>query len=507
MSNETKKTTHPGAEATYDHVLKYMGIFGGVEGLKRCIQFVKTKFAAIYLGTEGNGIADKYSNVAEIINSTTNCGLGFSSVRSVGESYERDSDEELRRHIRTVRTLCLWSAIFAGVICLCGAPLISKWVFGSGDHTLGIMLLSLLVVSMPIESGECAVLKGMRQLKRVAAIETLSTFSTLLTAVPLYWWLGVKGVIYAMVLSQLVITAIHLSFSVTLVPYRVNLFSLKVIRQGVSLIRVGLPFAVAALAQAFMVGAVIHYIGDDHQVGIYGKGILLLSLYASLAFTAMDVDFFPRLSAVNRDKERINHLVNQQIDSCSMLLSPLLLLLIVLLPIIVPLIFTHEFLPVVPMCTCAVFHIFFKGLNHPVEYIPLARGHSLVYLIVEVLFYALNYVLIRFLYDEHGLTGIGVAMSISLFVEMIFVYLLYHKLYSFVPKTKTLGYIAMQIVFLGVATLVAMLCEEWVRYAVIIPLTLLSGFVSVRLLGDKFTFYRRLKHRLTHSSGNCDCCK
>lgn len=495
------------AEATYTHVLKYMGVFGGVEGLKNCIKFVKTKLATMYLGTVGNGIADKYANIAEVIYSATNLGMGFSSVRGISEVYDTEVDDTLRQQVCTVRTICLWTAIVGGLICGCGAPYISKLVFGDSNHTLNVLFLSLLVISLPIEAGECAVLKGMRRLKRVAAVETISAIATLFTTIPLYIFLGIQGVLYALVLTQLTVMTVHLLFSTNLVAYRVKLFSREVLLRGSALVRVGLPYAIAAVAQTSIAGAIIHYIGDDSAVGMYGKGILLLTLYSSLAFTAMDVDFFPRLSAVNQYKEEVNKLVNQQLEVCSMLLAPMLLALLVVLPYLVPLLFTSEFIGIVPMCTLAVLYIYFRGMVYPVEYIPLAKGKTIVYLIVEVGFYALSYVLFRIFYHNMQLEGIGISMSLTLLVEMMCVYVLYHHLFGFVPERKIMLRFLMQLTFLGLAVCICRFASQLIVFATVVPLTVLSGYITFRSLGSKVAILNRIKHKMTHSNGDCDCCK
>ena len=46
--------------------------------------------------------------------------------------------------------------------------------------------------------------------------------------------------------------------------------------------------------------------GSEADVGMYSAGYLLTVTYASIIFTAMETDFFPRLSAVNNDIQQAN---------------------------------------------------------------------------------------------------------------------------------------------------------------------------------------------------------
>jgi POT family proton-dependent oligopeptide transporter len=78
----------------------------------------------------------------------------------------------------------------------------------------------------------------------------------------------------------------------------------------------------------------------------------------------METDFFPRLSAVNRDEAATNLTVNRQMEVSLLILSPMLTALIILLPILIPLLFTQAFLPIVSMSQMAVLAMFFvKALN------------------------------------------------------------------------------------------------------------------------------------------------
>ncbi|MCF0195973.1 MAG: oligosaccharide flippase family protein, partial [Bacteroidaceae bacterium] len=421
-------------DSSYDHVLKYTGVFGGVQGLKTLAGLLKNKLMSSILHSTGMGLSDIYSNIVENVNAGTNFGLSFSAVRSVSEMFETGDETALCEHICVIRTWSVWTALLAAIICILGAPLLSYTFFDNyTEHAPAIVFLSLSLIAMPIEAGECAVLKGMRCLKRVTIIESLSAVGSLLTTIPLYYFFGIDGVVYALVLTQLFVTAVHLCFSVKVVPYRVKLLSTKVFREGIDLLKVGFPYAIAAVATAFTTAIIFNFIEDHGQIACYKRGILLLAVVSSLAFTAMDVDYFPRLSSVNHDRKRMNALINQQLHVCSMVITPLLLGLLIVLPYIVPLLLASDFTPVIGLCTCAVFHTYFRGLAVPVEYVALAKGSTWVYLIVEIASALLSYAMIVLMYPLMGLTGIGVGLSLALCIEVIVVSILYSLLFGFQP--------------------------------------------------------------------------
>ena len=58
-----KQETVSGA---YNHVLKYMGLFGGVQGITVLLSMVRNKFVSVLLGREGLGLIDMYNKAMDL---------------------------------------------------------------------------------------------------------------------------------------------------------------------------------------------------------------------------------------------------------------------------------------------------------------------------------------------------------------------------------------------------------------------------------------------------------
>ena len=68
-------------------VLKYISVFGGVQGLNVLFSIVRNKLTSVLLGVGGVGLIDVYSRTADLIGSSTNFGLSFSAVQHIAELY------------------------------------------------------------------------------------------------------------------------------------------------------------------------------------------------------------------------------------------------------------------------------------------------------------------------------------------------------------------------------------------------------------------------------------
>ncbi len=488
------------AEAdSYGHVLRYTGVFGGVQVLKIVMDVVRNKLAALLLRTAGFGLNGVFMNIGEVVNSLTNFGIGFSSVQRLSEIYERGSEEEFRRFVCVVRTWSLWSAVIGGVLCFCFARLLGLYFFHEGArHTAEIMFLSLYVASLPIEAGECSILKGVRRLGRIAGVELCCTVSTFVFTIPVFFLFGLRGIVLSLVLCGWAKAVLHLVACTRIFRYRVRPFSPKVTRAGLPLIGRGIPYMLAAIAGSCTTALVFGFClsGEVTEIGLYKAGYGLMVTYAGMVFIAVEADYFPRLSSVNKDTPRMNHTINQQIDVCVLLMAPLLICFVMAMPWIVRLLYSHEFLPVVTMAQCAVFYMFFTAITKPVAYTSLAKGDSLVYLGVECAYNATFILLLYFGYHRWGLTGAGIALSLAALFDLVMICSLYGAGYHFRLLRTSLGLIIPQGLLLLAVGLSSLCGLTAVKYCTGVPCLALSLWLTWRTLSRDPQTASRLTQRL-----------
>lgn len=443
MKDELKNLHNPETNDTsYDHVLKYTGIFGGVQGLKMLVSAARVKLTAYLLGGWGMGLITAYNAVSDFLNKASNMGIPLNATRKTSELFEKGTDEDITHQVMVIRTWVLWSAMLSVLICLFFSPIISYFFF---DHDWqrwpAVMLTSLIAVSNIIAEGECSILKGLRQVRKVAIIETLLAVGTLLCTIPLYYMLGIRGVIVGLIACGFLSAIVHFSFSLRLVPYKVKPLSQSTFYDGLPLIKVGIPYVLAGVANAclqMLIPAIILAHHTMEELGHYNAGWALMFGYAGLVFLALESDYFPRLSAVNRDKNRMNDTINQQIDVCMLILTPLLILLVMFMPYVLKLLFKDEFVIVTGMATLSVFYPFLRCMALPIGYSVLAKGHSIAYLILEVCYDIFFGLLIWWCYNSFGLVGAGIAISVGAFYDLLVYSIFCHFRYGFMFRRNTL---------------------------------------------------------------------
>ncbi|MBQ7526242.1 MAG: oligosaccharide flippase family protein [Bacteroidaceae bacterium] len=454
--DELKNLHNPETNDTsFDHVLKYTSIFGGVQGLKMLLGMARRKLTTLILGSWGLGLFNAYNAVSDFLNKASNMGIPLNATRKMGELFEKGTEEQIAHQAMVIRTWVLWSAILSVLICLFFSPVISYFFFDHDWHRWpAVMLISLIAVTNIIAEGECSILKGLRQVRKVAIIETLLALGTLICTIPLYYLFGIRGVILGLIACGFLSAFVHFAFSLRLVKYKVKPLSQKTFYEGIPLIKVGIPYVLAGIANSslqLIIPAIILARHTMTEVGHYDAGYSLMVGYAGLVFMALESDFFPRLSAVQNDKERMNSTINQQIDVCTLILTPLLILLVLFMPFVLQVLYKDDFIVVEGMAVTSVFYSFLRCMALPMGYSILAKGHSIAFLVLEVCFDVLFGLLIWWCYNAFGLIGAGVALSVGALYDLIVYFLFCHIRYGFVFHRSTFLYCLGQFTCLFVA--------------------------------------------------------
>ena len=468
----------------YSHVLKYTGIFGGVQGLNIIISLVRNKLVALLLGPDGMGLASLFNTTVNFISQSTNLGISFSAVKHISSLYEENDEEKIAHFVKVVRVWSLITALVGMAVCVLMGPFLSDYTFSWGDHTLHFILLSPAVGLLAITGGETAILKGMRRLRSLATIQIYTVIVALFISVPLYYFFGQTAIVPVIVLLILVSMLLTIRYSYRLFPLCLS-GPRGVLGEGMNMVKLGVAFVVAGIMGSgaeMLVRSYLNVTGNLDVVGLYNAGFVLTITYASMVFSSMEADYFPRLSSVCKDVSMLNLTVNRQIEVSLLVASPMLAALIIALPILMPLLYSSEFIPVIAMAQVAVFSMYIKSISLPISYITLSKDDSKAYMILESCYDVLFVIMIIAGYQLWGLYGTGLALSLSYLINFVLVggYAYFH--YHYRMSGRVLYYAAIQL-GLGIAVYVVSLIDNQVFYWLLGSiLCVVSMLISVIIL-------------------------
>lgn len=485
----------------YERAIKYMGVFGGTQSFSILLGMVKTKFAAKLLGAAGLGMIAMYNRTLQMLSDFTNLSLSFSAVRQIAEAYEEGDKEKLLHWIKVLRSWAFLTAVVGVLFSLILSPFLGDFVFEGHDYyTSRFFLLSPVVGFMAITGSELAILKGVHRLYKVAMYTLWTSVLGLVISVPFYYFMGVAGIFPSIFLTSLLQMVVLLCYSTPLYKYRIAPMSRKVLGDGIAMVKFGLGYILAAImgsGSIWLVCKALIDIGNDRVVGIYSTGYFLMNLLPGILFAAIDSDFYPRLSATNKDVAATNRLVNEQAEVQLLMQAPMLMAYSLALPLLVPLFYDYELIAAVPMTQLAMFGMLVRTMTYPMSYLPLSRGDSKVYMIQEGIYDVLFTLLVIAGYLFGGLLGVGAAMAVAFVADWMVVYAITGYKYSFRFTSGVYICFALQAAIF-VAQMAAMYSykEGWLYWGSGAACVILSSLLSLYMLSKRMSYVGRLLNRI-----------
>lgn len=402
--------------SSYRSIMKGASLFGGVQIFQLLISTVRSKFVAAILGPAGWGVSGLFSTSATTIAKTCSLGLNVAIVREIAHS--SDDSETVKSVISVSRRLLLATSLLGALVCIFFSRLLSISTFDTADYTWGFILLGLFVFFTIYGNGEMSILQGLRERSRLTKASVIGSVTGLVVGVPMYYVWGTDGIVPAMCVLGFVTWAFY-TYSVSKsVPERPHGFSWALHSTLVKrLISVGLVLMSADIIGSFttyLAQIFIRHFSDLATVGLYTSSMMMTNQYSSVVFTAMAMDYLPRLSKISDDNEKIRTIVNRQTEIVSIIITPIVTLFILCAPLVIYVLLTSEFITALPLMRWMAFGVTFKALMYPLGYISLAKDNRKLFFWLEGItgnFLTLFLSCIFFYF--FGLVGLGYAMVVD----------------------------------------------------------------------------------------------
>ncbi len=435
------------SDNSYRHILKYTGVFGSVQGLNVLISLVRNKCVALLLGPSGMGLVSLLNTAMQFISQATNLGIATSAVRHVSELFNAGEEERLMHYIKVVRAWCMIAALLGVLLCFVAAPLLDLMSFSWGNHTLHFFLLAPAVGMLAITGGETAILKATRRLRSLAVVQIWTMVASLLVTIPLYYFFGETAIVPVITLMAFASMLLILLYSYRFYPLRLQ-GVWNVLGEGIPMVKLGVAFILAGVvgsASEMLIRSYLNVHGGLDDVGLYNAAYMMVVTYAGMVFSALDSDYFPRLSATNHHIAASNGIVNRQLEMSLLMVAPMLVAFIICLPVLIPLLFSSEFVSIVPMTQLAAMSMYLKVLTLPVAYLTLARGRSKSYLFLETVYFVFFVVAVLFCYERWGLYGMGIALVAAHLFDLLMIHFYAHFVFSYRLSFPVIRYSLVQV--------------------------------------------------------------
>ena len=488
-------------QTTYKQAMKATSLFGGVQFVNIIVQIIRSKAIAVFLGTAGMGIYGNLNSTIILVSGLTNFGLATSAVKDIAAANASREKDKISLVVTVFRRLVWFTGLLGMLITLLFSSFLSELIFGNKDYTIAFIWMSITLLFNQLTSGNLVVLQGMQRLQSLAKANLLGSLVGLCIVLPLYYFLGIDGIVPGIISASLLSMLFSWLFFRRVGVSPVPVSSQTVLREGKNMLHAGLLISLSGiltLLSSYIVRIYITQANGLETAGLFDAGFVITNIYFGLIFNAMSTDYYPRLSANNQDNALCNRLINEQSEIAVLLLTPVLIAFLVFINWIIVLLYSRQFVPISGMLYWIAIGLFFKVISWSISFVFLAKSAAKTFFHNELI--VNSYILLFYLigYKYGGLTGIGFSFFISYFLYSIQVFFVARKKYSFSFNPSLKKSLLVQFIFAGIAFAVIHIFSGVYSYILGSLLLILSAVYSLYELDKRINIkeiFKKMKEK------------
>ncbi|WP_051286477.1 O-antigen translocase [Salinimicrobium terrae] len=451
---------------SFSRIFKSSSIVGGAEAINMLIGIIRVKFVAVLIGPVGVGLVGTYRSAVAFIGTIAGMGLQSSAVRDVAKAVSGGHQEHVGRTVLTLQRMCWLTGGLGSLGVLLFSHQISQLAFSSPKYSVEVAWVGLTILFANVKGGQMALIQGMRRIADLAKLNVIGIASGSIISVCLYWWLGQKGIVPAIVIMGFIELLASWWFARKVEVPKVKMSWRESFLEAGGMIKLGLAFmwsGALTMGVAFAAKALISYEIDLVAVGIFSAAFSLSGMVVNFVLRAMGADYFPSLTAVKDDHTKMRDLVNQQTEIGLLLSVPGILGTVAFAPLVIYIFYTPEFSQAIDLLRWFALGCLGRVISWPLGFVILAKGAGKLFAFTETFANSLHLAMIWFGLLFFGINGTGMAF--------FFLYLFY-SLLMLVVTYKLIGFSWSR----GVRKLLFVLLP-------IVALTFLSGILLPQIPG------------------------
>jgi antigen flippase len=383
---------------------------------------LKSKLIALLLGPGGIGLLGLLQSVMTTTATLTSAGLGGSAVREVAMARGAGDERRLAGLRRTLLVLGVLLGLLGGLALVLLREHLALLVFDDPSMAWMVACLGAGVTATTLSNVMIGWINGYRLIGAIARINLWSSLASLPLSCAAVWLWGTSGLVVVALAPPLIMLAVSWRYSprepLAAIPQRQDYLPIagRLLRLGASIMLT----ALLTVTSQFVARLLISQRLGLEAAGQFQAAWSISMLYVGFALGAMVSDYYPRLAEVTAEPERLTALINQQALLLLYLLGPAFLLLYVGAPLLLRLLYSGDFGEAAGVLRWQVAGDLFKVQSWAFAFALLARGQSLAFLLVEMV-WSLTYLLLLWLgLERWGLQASGIAFVLA--------YLLYDAL-------------------------------------------------------------------------------
>lgn len=432
-----------GREGLSRGVLKVMALFSGLQCFNILCSIVKMKLVALWLHSAGVGLFGIFNTTVDTLATVTDMGLRQSAVRDVAANHpaNQSGGSHLQKVVGVVRRWTRFSGLLGAVVMSGISFPLSLWFFGDTSHWWMFLILSVAMLCNALVGGEQAILQGTRNLKALARSSLVASVAGLAVSVPMFRWMGDVSVPLSIIAYGVAGTG-AMSYFRFKSPKPEKITPRETWTMGKGFVSMGVYMALGAFATNIGQLFFLAWLGRNSslgEVGLYQSGTTIIVRYVGLIFTAVAMEFYPRLAAYGYSRMRTSVFVRHEMTLLTLVLVPVVLVFLLLRQWVVVILYSEAFLEIIPFISFGVLSCLFRASSWCMAFVTVSRGDGRIYILTEVVDSVIGVTLAMAGWTLAGFVGLGIAFIAWYFCYTVISGIIYRFRFHFRLPWRQLG--------------------------------------------------------------------
>ena len=414
-----------------NNFIKVSGANGLITIGKSLFTIISNKVVATIIGTTGIAMVGQLQSFISIVTLVSNGGFNQGLTKYVAE--QKNDKNSVKEFIGTAFITATILSSLVGIIILVFSKSISGRIFTTGSYFSVLIVFAFTLIFYNLNSLILAIVNGFQQYRQYFKINITTTLVGFLLTVTLVLLFKEYGALLSIVLSQSLVFAF--AFIYVKKEDWISAFSWKFFEKSKLklLLRYTAITVLGALIWPIVAMIIRTYVIENisaREAGLWEATRTLNSYIVNIAIGSFSVYLLPKLSSITNNVELRNELI-----SIYKIIIPVTLFSFIFLYIFrdfaVKLLYSKDFIKVSNYLFLQMVGSFFWMCKVPIMNYILAKGHTTIYLINELIFALLYVILAIILIPKFQVQGIQMSFAIYNFgylvVNILFIRIMLKK--------------------------------------------------------------------------------
>ncbi len=382
--------------------------------------FIVTKVVAVKIGPAGMSYVGQYQNTIAILAMLSTLAVTSGVVKYLAQ--HRQQYQERQRVISTALVIILVSSFTVSLFVLFAKDFLSLQAFKDESFADVFFLYGFFICIIAVNTLISAVYNGLKEIRYLTTINIITSLTGICFTVLFAYKLGVKGVLIANNFTALVVFVANVFilrknkfFSLTPSLSGWNKKTAKLLF-GFTII--GIVSGLVMPTSQILIRSRIINSFSAAEAGWWQAVTRISDYYLAFVTTVLSIYYLPRLSEIV-EKAQLKQEIIKGYKTILPVVAAMALVIWLCRVWVVHILFSNEFLPMIPLFTFQLLGDFFKIGSWLMGFILIAKADVKLVVITEVVFAASLVVMSFFLMEKFGILGATYAFCINYAIHWI----------------------------------------------------------------------------------------